>query len=660
MDVKSFLDGLFGMPNATMADSTSSVGPEACTASPASHRMGRTGSPALDALGPLLGGQFSPILRTLTLLNQVFGARLGVDPTLLLTLVGAAWALSRMWRQLYAAVTAFVVTHFMSSIHVASSDEIYTHMMKWLAVQPLVTSSRSLTAETVAQTAWEEEEELEALQLRSIAGGGDAKYFNFSNQRAKAPPRFVPAVGIHGFWSGRRYFRLHRRQQTVVDDQGGNGRVEKEEMLVISCFGRSTDPIKALLRTVKDYHYSDHIARTTIKRPLPSNSLRRFNARNWYTIAIRPVRSLSTVVLDASQKGAVLADMNEYLHPATPRWYANRGIPLRRGYLFHGPPGTGKTSLSFALAGVFGLDIYVISLLDPNLTEEDLSTLFSSLPRRCVVLLEDIDAAGLKRPVEEVEDDEVEDEIDVKPAETKKNGDQPVNGHTTQATNGEKPAADRKGGRRGPRSGGPSNKDDWKVADLARALKGSGPGNGDEKKGISLSGLLNAIDGVASQEGRVLIMTTNRPESLDEALIRPGRVDLQVAFANATSLQARELFERMYEADTPPRAAREAKAKRDAALTTDGAGDAADRDSRDIIDGVAGEGALAQQGSEELRRVADEFGKKIPDGVLSPAAIQGFLLKRKKDPERALAETGRWVAAMQAQKENRTKVLSVQ
>ncbi|TQS31876.1 hypothetical protein Golomagni_07827, partial [Golovinomyces magnicellulatus] len=85
------------------------------------------------------------------------------------------------------------------------------------------------------------------------------------------------------------------------------------------------------------------------------------------------------------------------LHPSTPRWYASRGIPLRRGYLFHGPPGTGKTSFSFALAGVFGIDIYVISLQDQSVTEEDLAVLFTSLPRRCVVLLEDIDTAGLRR-----------------------------------------------------------------------------------------------------------------------------------------------------------------------------------------------------------------------------------------------------------------------
>ena len=43
-----------------------------------------------------------------------------------------------------------------------------------------------------------------------------------------------------------------------------------------------------------------------------------------------------------------------------------------------------------------------------------------------------------------------------------------------------------------------------------------------EKGGVTFSGLLNAIDGVASQEGRIFIMTTNHIEKLDPALIRPG------------------------------------------------------------------------------------------------------------------------------------------
>jgi chaperone BCS1 len=63
---------------------------------------------------------------------------------------------------------------------------------------------------------------------------------------------------------------------------------------------------------------------------------------------------------------------------------------------------------------------------------------------------------------------------------------------------------------------------------------------------ISLSGLLNIIDGAASHEGRVLIMSTNYPEKLGSALIRPGRVDLQVEFTLATHDQIRDIFTRMY------------------------------------------------------------------------------------------------------------------
>ncbi len=64
---------------------------------------------------------------------------------------------------------------------------------------------------------------------------------------------------------------------------------------------------------------------------------------------------------------------------------------------FSKAPWTGKSSFARAIAGVFGLDIYCISLADRTLTEEHLGIMFSSLPRRCVVLLEDIDSAGLTK-----------------------------------------------------------------------------------------------------------------------------------------------------------------------------------------------------------------------------------------------------------------------
>lgn len=65
-------------------------------------------------------------------------------------------------------------------------------------------------------------------------------------------------------------------------------------------------------------------------------------------------------------------------------------------------------------------------------------------------------------------------------------------------------------------------------------------------------GLLNAIDGVAAQEGRLLFMTTNHPERLAPALVRPGRVDVRLAFANATSQQTHAFFASFYQVHTNP------------------------------------------------------------------------------------------------------------
>ncbi|KAI1371540.1 P-loop containing nucleoside triphosphate hydrolase protein [Hypoxylon crocopeplum] len=581
MEFKAVYDGLFPPTGANVSH-------EAGNVSTTDHRQHMK---AVESVLALLG------LRGLAPLYGLVGGLLGVEPSNILTTIGIVWALNKLLRRVFSFLHRVISDHLMSSMHIASNDDIYMHLMAWLAAQPKLASSRNLTAETAQKKPWEEEDASNV--TRDLSG----RWLNFSNQQARTPAQYSPAVGLHGFWWKGRYYRLDRKRESVINENAYASTIVREhEDLTISCFGRNPEPIKRLLADAKEQYYRHHQARTIVKRPNMLKS-RRYGGRGaWEEVANRPARDIRTVILDDHQKLQVLADINEYLHPDTPQWYADRGIPLRRGYLFHGPPGTGKTSLSFALAGIFGLDIHVISLLEPTLTEEELGSLFASLPRRCIVLLEDIDTAGLRRPPS----DSAKDEREAAALDTKK---------------------------------------DWKVSDLAKALKKHDQGEQQQKVGISLSGLLNAIDGVASHEGRVLIMTTNTPEQLDEALIRPGRVDLQVAFANATREQARELFVRMYDSNQPSSSSSSPSSEK-VGLATTVLGSIAENDL-DI-------------NPEALPAIAEEFGNKVPDGEFSPAQIQGYLLKRKKHPRQALEEADKWVEGLVKQKATRSKVVQVQ
>ena len=67
-----------------------------------------------------------------------------------------------------------------------------------------------------------------------------------------------------------------------------------------------------------------------------------------------------------------------------------------------------------------------------------------------------------------------------------------------------------------------------------------------KKKTLSFSTLLNMFDGVASQEGTVLILTTNLVDSLDPALIRPGRIDLRVEVENPDPESIQKYLELFY------------------------------------------------------------------------------------------------------------------
>jgi chaperone BCS1 len=501
----------------------------------------------------------------------------------------------------------------------------------------------------------------------------EAGIFNYDKWNGTTPVYYEPNLGDDSFTHNGHYFQFKKDQQE-------NKYAERIEFfLVLRCMGRSTQPIKDLIDHVKDW---------SSKKPNSMTDIYRAESKHggyWQCQTTRPSRHISTVTLDAAQKDKVVADINEYLHPATARWYSARGIPHRRGYLFHGPPGTGKTSLSFAVAGIFGLSIYCASLSERDMSESDLASLFSLLPSRCVVLLEDIDSAGIRREktsgdAETNSDSDADDEADKEATPVQPQALE--SGTKTEDKNAaidelEKKKSLRRRLTRVLRTQKPAKIDSETTtlvsSDCASenvpaseavvvstkpeptvktkvTAKANSSDEGSKSK-ISLAGLLNIIDGAASNEGRVLIMTTNYPEKLDSALIRPGRVDLQIKFTLATREQIQEIFRRMY--------SNEADVKKGKDATKEGAKKKKRTPTQNSPVTTPSRPSFVTLPAERLAEMSKEFADQLPEATFSPAEIQGYLLMKKTDPNGALAGVKVWAETMLEAKKKGKKVVEV-
>ena len=163
---------------------------------------------------------------------------------------------------------------------------------------------------------------------------------------------------------------------------------------------------------------------------------------------------------------------------------------------------------------------------------------------------------------------------------------------------------------------------------------------------ISLSGLLNALDGVGAQEGRLLFATTNRYETLDAALRRPGRMDVHVEFKLASQYQASGLFKRFYMPDEATAASVEdipenRKSGKDSGYSTP--------PKEKLVDVELPEGGklLPSHQKEldlaELALLSEKFKENIPDREFSMAALQGYLMMHKGRPCDAIECIEEWV-----------------
>ncbi|KAK4892622.1 hypothetical protein LTR27_008898 [Elasticomyces elasticus] len=143
------------------------------------------------------------------------------------------------------------------------------------------------------------------------------------------------------------------------------------------------------------------------------------------------------------------------------------------------------------------------------------------------------------------------------------------------------------------------------------------------KKVVTLSGLLNVLDGVRAAEGRVLLMTSNNPDALDKALVRAGRIDKKVLFGYASHEVATKMFIRIFTKST-----------------------------EQLLNG--------ETQFENVSQLAEDFATLIPVDTISPALIQCHLLSHRTDPVAAVSTAPTLVAEAMEEKRSGTNVAGYQ
>ena len=196
-----------------------------------------------------------------------------------------------------------------------------------------------------------------------------------------------------------------------------------------------------------------------------------------------------------------------------------------------------------------------------------------------------------------------------------------------------------------------------------------GAGTGIQSRGVTLSGLLNAIDGVAAHEGRLLFATTNHYGSLDPALRRPGRMDRHIEFKLASRHQIKEMFRRFYastisaslpicpEKSTPPYTDEETEMNSEENWSPNSTavslidGDTDTPMSRTASSESSDLDQLKMWQPTSLYDQARKFASLVPGRYISMAELQGYLMLHRSDPLSAIAGVRKFIADKENQGE---------
>ncbi|KAI4664279.1 uncharacterized protein J4E79_003782 [Alternaria viburni] len=322
--------------------------------------------------------------------------------------------------------------------------------------------------------------------------------------------------------------------------------------ITVRCWGHSRQPITELFEDVQ-------------KQVLESTQLTVVEmGAHGDKKSKRNKRPLSSIDLDPKMMQDITQDIEMFFHKDSQAWYENSGRPYRHGYLFAGPPGTGKSSLLAGIASHMNVPLYIINL--QGMDDYDLREAFSRVPFRSCIGLEDIDCVGVDVGNRGAQNSDAQlGPKSQSPGSGDTEGKPEMNALETmlaqfmekQSVANYRVLNQVKAIKAATLEVLGEPEDFANATDPKKTTKDSEITDSTPKS-VTLSGLLNVIDGVNATEGRIIIMTTNHPEKLDPALYRAGRVERKFDISYASKASSIMTFKRLFDNDVCKRYTSEA------------------------------------------------------------------------------------------------------
>lgn len=337
----------------------------------------------------------------------------------------------------------FLKNRLVHTINISSKDYVFDELQRWLFYNCPPKAQRSLVLGTSRDPATFDNDTESAI---AKVDSDPRRYKVLKNVDTNSAKHFV--------YKGYKYIALTTNPDKVEIKANSFVNFEPAKLIITMYSKEAQDVFVDLVKELTDNKQKS--------AKIVQLMTERYN--DWYG---KPLitRTLNSVFLPNCQKKRITDDLEQFL--AAEADYLKFNMPYHRGYLLHGPPGGGKTSLIKAIASEYKLNIYYLSLSEIK-KDSSLIDLIKSVEPHSILLLEDIDVLNVV-----------------------------------------------------------SDRDS----------------DGDE---LTLSGLLNALDGVATPHGLIVFATSNCPDKLDDALIRSGRFDVKELLDYATLEQVQQAFQYFY------------------------------------------------------------------------------------------------------------------